>query len=70
VPTSAAEEWAISQTETVVQMISILAVVAIAVVEMSALHHGINGWALSSSIAAIAGLGGYHLRGVFPRRKD
>ena len=40
-------------------LITILAILVIALLECVALSHGINGTALTLSIAAIAGLGGF-----------
>lgn len=48
-------------------LISIFAIVVIAVLELYALSKGINGKCLTMSIAAIAGVGGFTLRGVLPK---
>lgn len=46
---------------------SSLAIVTIGLVESYALSKGINGVALTSSIAAIAGIAGFKLRDVFSK---
>ncbi|MCK5292796.1 MAG: hypothetical protein KAR39_12375 [Thermoplasmata archaeon] len=44
-------------------LLALLGVIAIASVEIVALFHGINGTALATSIGAIAGITGYHIKG-------
>ncbi|GAH80882.1 unnamed protein product [marine sediment metagenome] len=48
--------------------LSMVAVVAIAYLERLAILAGINGWLLALAVAAIAGLGGYELKGWRERR--
>lgn len=48
--------------------LSVVAIVAIAYLERLAILAGINGWLLALAVAAIAGLGGYELKGWRERR--
>jgi hypothetical protein len=50
-------------------IVSVIAISAVTLIELYALTIGINGTALSLSVACIAGLGGYNLRKVMGERK-
>jgi len=48
--------------------LGILGIVAIAYLERLAILAGIDGWLLALAVAAIAGLGGYELKGWREKR--
>ena len=50
--------------------VPIVAILTIGAVEAYALSKGINGVALTSSIAAISGIAGFKLREVFSKKGD
>lgn len=48
---------------------AIVAIVAIAALEIVALCKGVDGVALSAAIGSIAGLGGYQIKAIIDKRK-
>lgn len=48
-------------------VVALVAMIVIGVLEWSAMNHGINGTVFTFAIAAIAGLGGYMLKGIAKR---
>jgi hypothetical protein len=50
-------------------IVSVIAISAVTLIELYALTIGINGTALSLSVACVGGLGGYNLRKVMGEQK-
>lgn len=50
-------------------IVSVIAISAVVLIELVGIYNGINGTALSLSVAAIAGLGGYNLKKVIGEKK-
>lgn len=50
-------------------MVSVIAISGVVLIETLALYQGVNGTALSLSVAAIAGLGGYNLKKVIGEKE-
>lgn len=56
-------------TELAKKLPALVAIAALAYVGVAALDHGINSVVLAAVVTAIAGLGGFYLKELLPRRK-